>query len=64
MNNNSSILQKHTAEIQNFSAKVNAEVQTYGQQIAEKSTEYQWYGDQYAKLSAEYARGLAVLKGT
>ena len=63
MNNNSSILQKHSAEIQNFSSKVNAEVQTYAQQIAEKSTEYQWYGDQYAKLSAEYGRGLAVLTG-
>ena len=64
MNNNSSILQKHSAEIQNFSAKVNAEVQTYGQEIAEKSTEYQWYGDQYAKLSVEYGRGLAVLTGS
>ena len=63
MNNNSSILQKHSAEIQNFAAKVNAEVQTYAQEIAEKTTEYQWYGDQYAKLSAEYTRGLAVLTG-
>jgi len=51
---NSQLIQKFSAELQEYQAEVGAQVQEYTQNLQADGTGYQWLQDQYAKLKAEY----------
>jgi len=51
---NSQLIQKFSAELQEYQAEVGAQVQEYTQNLQADGTGYQWLQDQYAKLKTEY----------
>ena len=51
---NSQLIQKFSAELQEYQAEVGAQVQEYTQNLQADGIGYQWLQDQYAKLKAEY----------
>ena len=63
-------LQKYQAEVGTYSAQVNANVQKFGQDLAnynakiqKHSVDYQWLQGQYQMLKQDYMQGIAILKG-
>lgn len=54
-------LQRTSAAVARYQSLVQQEVQTYQQQIVEKTTEYQWLQSQQAKLQTDYDTGVTML---
>jgi len=54
-------LQRTSAAVARYQSLVQQEVQTYQQQIVEKTTEYQWLQGQQAKLQKDYDTGVTML---
>ena len=52
--NNSQLIQKFSAELQEYQAEVGAEIQEYTQNLQADGVGYQWLQGQYTTLKAEY----------
>ena len=52
--NNASLIQKFSAELQEYQAEVGTQVQEYTQNLQADGVGYQWLQGQYASLKAEY----------
>jgi hypothetical protein len=58
---NQSKLAKFQAETALYQAEAVAEIQSYQQEIAEKSAEYKWKSERLQELKQEYAQAFSVL---
>ena len=54
-------LQRVSTDAQKYQALVAAEVQTYQQEMAEKSAEYQWQAARLQDLKQEYNQAFAIM---
>ena len=60
LDNNAQAISKFSAELQEYQAEVNLQVQEYGQNLQADVTGYQWLQGQYAALMGEYNAAFAM----